>query len=300
MGAVVSSPSLAASVFIGFFILLAGVIRPVRESTVVVERGFVFDAVKSLSSVGSLRGDGQGSFLGTSGFLPTGVPDYSWSAYGGSAAYYGFYSPLGVMRASLSSYAYKVRSGDTLSQIAEDFGVSSEALRRANPEAVRILRVGQEIIIPRGSSGSLSAMSDSSLTSSDAEIEYLRSEELPNKDGDFVLPAKGWNWGQLHGDNAVDIANACGARIVAAADGVVIEESSLGFWNRGYGNFLLIEHDNGTRTRYAHTLRNLVSIGSRVRQGDEIALMGNTGDTTGPSGCHLHFEVLNARNPFSK
>lgn len=117
----------------------------------------------------------------------------------------------------------------------------------------------------------------------------------------YTFPVvRGKNWGTLHHYNAVDIAGNCGASVSAAADGVVLDVSSNNTWNGGYGNFILIEHANKTRTRYAHTLKNLVKQGDFVRQGDPIALVGNTGNVDGVSGCHLHFEVYGAPNPFAK
>jgi murein DD-endopeptidase MepM/ murein hydrolase activator NlpD len=117
----------------------------------------------------------------------------------------------------------------------------------------------------------------------------------------FIFPVvRGKNWGLLHHYNAVDIAGNCGAQILAAADGVVIDVASNNTWNGGYGNFILIEHPNKTRTRYAHTLKNTVAKGDVVHQGDKIGLVGNTGNVDGTSGCHVHFEVYGAQNPFVK
>lgn len=113
------------------------------------------------------------------------------------------------------------------------------------------------------------------------------------------MPVNGWDWGVLHYDNAVDIAAPCGTPIRAAAEGIVEAESASGAWNDGYGNYITIHHPNGTYTRYAHTMKNFVVVGSYVLRGDEIALVGNTGHVDGPTGCHLHFEVHGAQNPFA-
>ncbi len=114
----------------------------------------------------------------------------------------------------------------------------------------------------------------------------------------FIMPTTGWNWGQLHEYNAVDIANNCGTPIYAAAEGLVIESVSNG-WNEGYGNYIKIEHPNRTITVYGHLSKNIASSGKYVFQGDLIAYMGNTGNTHGPTGCHLHFEVRGAKNPLA-
>ncbi|MGV0837359.1 M23 family metallopeptidase [Mycolicibacterium thermoresistibile] len=106
----------------------------------------------------------------------------------------------------------------------------------------------------------------------------------------FVMPTRGvwtsgfgYRWGVLHG--GIDIANAVGTPILAAADGVVIETGPQG----GYGIWVKLRHSDGTVTVYAHLSSVGVSVGQRVMAGDQIARMGNTGNSTGP---HLHFEVL--------
>jgi len=101
----------------------------------------------------------------------------------------------------------------------------------------------------------------------------------------------------LHNNNAVDIANSCGTPIYAAADGIVISINSGGGWNGGYGNSIKIQHPNGTTTLYAHLSSINITKGASVKQGDFIGKMGSTGKAT---GCHLHFEVNGAKNPFVK
>ncbi|MEK7451508.1 MAG: M23 family metallopeptidase [Patescibacteria group bacterium] len=119
------------------------------------------------------------------------------------------------------------------------------------------------------------------------------------KNNYFIIPAAGWNWGGLHNNNAVDIANSCGTPVYAAAEGLVIETASNG-WNSGYGAYVKIEHPNGAKTVYAHLGKTAVSEGKYVNQGKLIGNIGNTGNTHGPTGCHLHFEVRGAENPLAK
>lgn len=106
----------------------------------------------------------------------------------------------------------------------------------------------------------------------------------------FVMPTRGvwtsgfgYRWGVLHG--GIDIANSIGTPILAAADGVVIEAGPTA----GYGAYVKLKHSDGTVTLYGHINTWLVSVGDRVMAGDQIATMGNRGNSTGP---HLHFEVL--------
>jgi murein DD-endopeptidase MepM/ murein hydrolase activator NlpD len=93
----------------------------------------------------------------------------------------------------------------------------------------------------------------------------------------------GYRWGVLHG--GIDIANSIGTPILAASDGVVIDAGPTA----GYGIWVKLRHSDGTVTLYGHLSAVLVNIGERVYAGDQIAKMGNTGNSTGP---HLHFEVL--------
>ncbi|OBF96403.1 hypothetical protein A5790_05055 [Mycobacterium sp. 852002-51152_SCH6134967] len=105
----------------------------------------------------------------------------------------------------------------------------------------------------------------------------------------FVTPTTGvwtsgfgYRWGALHG--GIDIANSIGTPVLAASDGVVISAGPYA----GYGNMVKVRHSDGTVTLYGHLSSWSVSVGQRVWAGDQIAKMGNTGNSTGP---HLHFEV---------
>lgn len=189
----------------------------------------------------------------------------------------------------VSGVLYHVHEGDSLDSVAARFHVDQELIKKYNPDYLNLLAtVNQIIILPYGTDDNV--LPPQVLT---------EAKGLPDLGNYFILPAKGWNWGKLHEYNAVDIANTCGSAVYAAAAGIVIEESSDGSWNNGYGNYVFIEHPNGTKTRYAHTLKNLVKVGDVIKQGEQIALMGNTGNTTGVTGCHVHFEVYGAKNPFA-
>jgi murein DD-endopeptidase MepM/ murein hydrolase activator NlpD len=87
------------------------------------------------------------------------------------------------------------------------------------------------------------------------------------------------------GHLAIDIAAGTGAPIYAADAGVVV----FAGWNsNGYGNVVMIDHQNGYHTLYAHLSSLAVSCGSSAAQGQVIGYAGSTGNSTGP---HLHFEV---------
>jgi murein DD-endopeptidase MepM/ murein hydrolase activator NlpD len=90
----------------------------------------------------------------------------------------------------------------------------------------------------------------------------------------------------------VDLRAPEGAPIRAAAGGVVREAGHRG----GYGNTVEIDHGNGTSTLYAHASVVLVDKGQRVEPGQPVALVGQTGQATGP---HLHFEVRRNDHPLN-
>ncbi|HZK57527.1 MAG TPA: M23 family metallopeptidase [Clostridia bacterium] len=100
----------------------------------------------------------------------------------------------------------------------------------------------------------------------------------------------GMRWGKQH--TGIDIASPRGTPIFAADAGKV----SFSGWKGTYGNLVIIDHENGYQTYYAHNNRNLVKQGQRVYKGQKIAEMGSTGRST---GVHLHFEVRKNGTPIN-
>ncbi|MBR6477579.1 MAG: M23 family metallopeptidase [Lachnospiraceae bacterium] len=82
----------------------------------------------------------------------------------------------------------------------------------------------------------------------------------------------------------VDWSTPVGTTVMASCGGTV----SKAGWASGYGYCVFIEHEDGKQTRYGHLSKVLVKVGQKVRQGEKIALSGNTGVST---GAHLHFEI---------
>lgn len=87
-----------------------------------------------------------------------------------------------------------------------------------------------------------------------------------------------------HFHKGLDIANKEGTDIVAAGSGIVTYSG----WNGGYGKVIIISHGYGYKSVYAHNKTNLVKVGDKVKKGQVIAKLGNTGRSTGP---HIHFEI---------
>jgi len=96
--------------------------------------------------------------------------------------------------------------------------------------------------------------------------------------------------GKLAWHKGVDFAGKEGSDVIAVAAGVVTWSGD----RYGYGNLVEVNHGGGYVTRYGHAKELLVKVGDVIDKGQAIALMGNTGRSTGP---HVHFEVLRAGNP---
>ena len=105
----------------------------------------------------------------------------------------------------------------------------------------------------------------------------------------FPLPTGTWGVSAYYGDGrnhkGVDLYAPSGTSIYAVAGGTVVFSG----WKGAYGNCVIIEHANGMRTLYAHARQVCCSVGDTVSQGEVIALVGTTGQST---GNHLHFEVI--------
>ncbi len=105
----------------------------------------------------------------------------------------------------------------------------------------------------------------------------------------FPLPSGTWQVSAYYGDGrnhkAIDLRAPSGTSIYAVADGKVVQAG----WNGAYGYSVTIEHADGMRTLYAHAKQLCCSVGDTVSQGEVIALVGTTGQST---GNHLHFEVI--------
>ncbi|OGG63862.1 hypothetical protein A3C18_02945 [Candidatus Kaiserbacteria bacterium RIFCSPHIGHO2_02_FULL_54_11b] len=190
---------------------------------------------------------------------------------------------------------YTVKKGDTLASIAKKFKGDATEIATFNDIDDANLVVGTDILIPDGeiavapasvkkNSAGTSPVLSSGPKGSAAEIGY------------YMIPLARYVKTQgVHGYNGVDLAAPIGTPILASAGGEVMV-AKQGGWNGGYGNYVVIQHGNGSQTLYAHQSKVAVSPGQQVERGEVIGYVGSTGKST---GSHLHFEIRNGiRNPF--
>ena len=159
------------------------------------------------------------------------------------------------------------------------------------------------VLAPRA----LAAIDESltTLTRRSAQLEeFYRDQTLVLASTPSIWPVRGYLsagfgnrldpfTGQRDFHPGIDVSTPIGTRIFAPADGVVLSAAVQG----GYGNSLIMDHGYGVVTRYGHLDAYAVRPGQRVRRGDLIGFVGNSGRSTGP---HLHYEVWvrdQAQNP---
>ncbi len=171
---------------------------------------------------------------------------------------------------------YRVRRGDSLEAVAGRFGVALNDLLDWNTLESSLIVPGQELFVPGA---------------------RLSEQELNRVFGRlFILPARGRLSSRfgMRGDpftgvsrfhNGLDLAGPVGTPVLAAMSGRV---SMVGF-NPNYGRYLILSHAEGFQTLYGHLDAFQVRKGARVKQGELIGTMGNSGYST---GSHLHFAIF--------
>lgn len=126
-------------------------------------------------------------------------------------------------------------------------------------------------------------------TESDTTTSGNGSFIHPLKGSGYISSGYGSRWGSFH--KGLDFAAPAGTPIYASKGGKVVYS---GYNSGGYGKLVIIEHSNGDQTYYAHCSKLYVNVGDSVSQGDRIAGVGSTGDST---GNHLHFEIRKNGTP---
>ncbi len=214
---------------------------------------------------------------------------------------------------------YTVGEGDTISSIAEHFGLHVATILDRNQlsvDDIETLSPGQTLTIPaadtsdstdwlvalndkKAADAAKAAAAEQAALASAAATRFGRSTVSRETTsvgysganqmvGSFIVPLN-YDYvarGVGYGHQGIDYVAPSGTPVVAAAAGRVVEIT--GAWGGGFGISVVVDHGGGLTTRYAHLSAAEVGIGQSVGQGDEVGLSGNTGFSTGP---HLHFQT---------
>jgi murein DD-endopeptidase MepM/ murein hydrolase activator NlpD len=220
------------------------------------------------------------------------------SAIFSARAYFGSQSPSDVLdRASLLSVLASEHSAvlDTTLDAVEEKAEADRDAQTARDEAVRErdAAAGAKVTAEQAYNTALAVQDEAQ-----AETAQLASRRAGiaaqaqggvTASGAVVRPAQGRltstygaRGGTVH--FGIDIANSIGTPILSAMAGEVIDSGPAS----GFGLWVRVQHANGLITVYGHINESLVSVGQQVAAGEQIATLGNRGQSTGP---HLHFEV---------
>ncbi|MCL1603256.1 peptidoglycan DD-metalloendopeptidase family protein [Succinatimonas hippei] len=223
---------------------------------------------------------------------------------------------LALNLSSAKAPEYIVKKGDTLYSIAKANGQSVDFLAGVNDlTAPYTLEVGQKLSLARhnGNSSTVAKVETTvpvagekevkaSASSKDTAVKTQKEAKVFTVASTPVVSGKSrtvsgvsWTWpaqGKVvkqfslaeHGNKGIDIAGTRGQQILAASDGQVVYAGNA---LRGYGNLVIINHDNEFLSAYAHNDVLLVKEGQKVKRGQQIAKMGSTD----ASSVGLHFEI---------
>lgn len=190
-----------------------------------------------------------------------------------------------------------VKSGDSLSAIAGTYKAQLENIVAYNNLSNQNdIYIGDILIVPGGKIPPPS-------TSSKKTTSVANNNQMPVADNFFIYPVEGQVSQGLHYYNAIDVRNSCGTPVYAAATGVVQRAVFNGGYNNGMGNHVTILHSNGTVTYYGHLMSVFVTPGQTIYTGQNIGTVGGAPGMAGAgrsTGCHLHFQVVGAKNPLAK
>lgn len=196
---------------------------------------------------------------------------------------------------------HTVEAGQTLYRIAKAYGLTVEELMAANGiEDPKELKIGQQLWVP-------GAATPTEVTSADSPEPAAPKRTLPpppprgkpavvgRKDGTLQWPLRGVLYARFgrkgkEPHDGIDLAAPAGTPVKTAGEGTVLFAGD----QKGYGLIVIVEHAKGMVTLYAHNRDIRVKTGQKVREGQVLATVGDSGATSGP---HLHFEVRQDGNP---
>ncbi len=229
-------------------------------------------------------------------YIRVAVTALIWSCVGCfvSACFDGGYAPVtqaGIVP-KVAPYHYRVQSGDTLYSIAWTYGLDIKTLARIN-------HLSSSYQIWSGQSLTLKQQ----VINRPMLVTKKSSNFLQNNFSDNQSAALSWGWpvkGYIiqyfkpgfAGNAGIDIAGFLGEIVHAAASGVVVYS---GDGVRGYGNLIIIKHGEDYLSAYAFNQKNLVQVGDRVHQGQQVAVMG----TNNEGRAVLHFEIRHNGQPIN-
>ena len=199
-----------------------------------------------------------------------------------------------------SVITHKVGKGQTLYRIAKAYGLSVEELMDANRiDDPRELKAGELLYVPGARERKTVAEYDApepepaprpvTAKSSEPEKKQPRVVRVGKGSGALQWPLRGVLYARFgkkgkEPHDGVDLAAPAGQSVKVAAPGTVLFAGE----QKGYGLIVIVEHDGGLITLYAHNRDLRVKTGQKVRDGQVVATVGDSGRTSGP---HLHFEV---------
>lgn len=201
----------------------------------------------------------------------------------------------------LVTVKHTVEAGQTLFRIARAYGLTVDELMAANAlEDPKELKIGQQLWVP-------GAATVQKITPSDSPEPVAPNRTLPpapvkgkpaivgRKDGSLQWPLRGVLYARFgrkgkEPHDGIDLAAPAGTAVKTAGEGTVLFAGE----QKGYGLIVIVEHRQGLVTLYAHNRDLRVKSGQKVREGQVIATVGDSGATSGP---HLHFEVRQDGNP---
>ncbi len=205
---------------------------------------------------------------------------------------------LSVASAASSKGVYHtVKKGETLWRISSTYGVSAKEVSRINKirNSERI-RVGQKIYIPgRTKIRKVAKKSAAASVKKHKTRKIVKHKKKRVVKGRFAWPVKGRvvnRFGVQGGTSldGIDIIARKGASVKAADGGEVVHATND---MRVFGNIIILKHKGDYYTLYAHNDKNLVKTGDRVKKGEKIAMVGNSG---GADRYKLHFELRDGRD----
>ncbi|NEK59383.1 M23 family metallopeptidase [Geodermatophilus sabuli] len=144
----------------------------------------------------------------------------------------------------------------------------------------QLRQVGERLLAARGAADPGAAWSEQQTAQAETRAVASATSGMPTTGR--VTSCYGARWGTMH--QGVDIAAPIGTPIFVPADGVVLQSGPAS----GFGLAVYVQHGDGQITLYGHVNQSFVSAGQVVSAGQQIAEVGNRGQSTGP---HLHFEV---------